>query len=284
MAALAGCRLVPPQKHVADVVVYGGTSAGVVAAVQAAKMGKSVILVGPDRHLGGLSAGGLGYTDSGNTRAVGGLAREFYGRIYRHYGDARAWPWQRIGDFKNEGQGSRSRVDSDRTMWTFEPHVAEAVFDAWADEHRVPVCRNEWLDREHGVEKRGGRIVAITMLSGRRFEGRMFLDATYEGDLMAAAGVAYDALPQVLLAGGIGAVACSATAGRMSDQFGSRRTATIAGLAVIAIMSTVRPTTCVSWSPQIAASSCTLSNGINRRSPYKIVSELKLFLSKAIPS
>ena len=191
LALLAGCRLGVTPVREADVVIYGGTSAGVVAAVQAAKMGKSVILVGPDRHLGGLSSGGLGYTDSGNTQAVGGLAREFYRRIYRHYSDESAWRWQKIAEFKNEGQGSRARVDSERTMWTFEPHVAEAVFDAWLAEYKVPVFRDEWLDRAKGVVKQGGRIVSVSMLSGQTFKAKVFIDATYEGDLMAAAGVAY---------------------------------------------------------------------------------------------
>jgi hypothetical protein len=190
-AVLAGCCLTGQKTYQADVVVYGGTSAGVAAAVQAARMGKSVVLVGPDRHLGGLSAGGLGYTDSGNTKAVGGLAREFYGRVYKHYGDDAAWRWQKMAEFKNEGQGSRSRVDSEQTMWTFEPHVAEAVFDAWVAESGVLVYRNEWLDREKGVVKQGGRIVSITMLSGKTFHGKVFIDATYEGDLLAAAGVSY---------------------------------------------------------------------------------------------
>ena len=187
----AGCRVGVPSAREADVVVYGNTSAGVIAAVQAAKMGKSVILVGPDRHLGGLTAGGLGYTDSGNTKAVGGLAREFYGRVYQHYNAESAWRWQKLLDFKNEGQGSRSRVDSEQTMWTFEPHVAEAVFEAWLAEYGVPVFRNEWLDREKGVAKKDGRIVSATMLSGRTFTAKVFIDATYEGDLMAAAGVSY---------------------------------------------------------------------------------------------
>ncbi len=187
----AGCRLAGPRVVEADVVIYGGTSAGVAAAVQAARMGKSVILVGPDRHLGGLSSGGLGYTDSGNTKAVGGLAREFYHRVYLHYSEGRAWRWQQISEFKNEGQGSRSRIDSEQTMWTFEPHVAEEVFEAWLAEHNVPVYRNEWLDREKGVVKKDGRIVSATMLSGRTFAAKVFIDATYEGDLMAAAGVSY---------------------------------------------------------------------------------------------
>lgn len=191
LAVASGCRLIKPAACEVDVVVYGGTSAGVVAAVQAAKMGKSVVLVGPDRHLGGLSSSGLGYTDSGNTKAVGGLAREFYERLYRHYSAPDAWRWQPMSAFSNEGQGSRSRVDSEKAMWTFEPHVAEAVFNAWLAEHRIPVYREEWLDRASGVAKAGGRIVSVRMLSGREFRAKMFIDATYEGDLMAAAGCSY---------------------------------------------------------------------------------------------
>ncbi len=190
-SVLTGCHTGTPGVREADVVVYGGTAAGVVAAVQAARMGKSVILVGPDRHLGGLSAGGLGYTDSGNTKAVGGMAREFYERIYRHYSSSDAWRWQEAAVFSNGGQGSRSRVDREQAMWTFEPHVAEKLFDEWLAEHKVPVYRDEWLDRENGVAKRAGRIVSITMLSGATYAAKVFIDATYEGDLMAAAGVAY---------------------------------------------------------------------------------------------
>jgi hypothetical protein len=187
----AGCRLAGSRVVEADIVVYGGTASGVVAAVQAARMGKSVILVGPDVHLGGLSAGGLGYTDAGNTKAVGGMAREFYTKIYQHYNSPQAWRWQKSAEFKNEGQGSRARVDSEQTMWTFEPHVAEGIFNAWLAEHKVPVYRNEWLNRETGVVKQAGRIVSATMLSGRTFKAKVFIDATYEGDLMAAAGVSY---------------------------------------------------------------------------------------------
>lgn len=188
---LTGCHTGAPIVREADVVVYGGTAAGVVAAVQAARLGKAVILVGPDRHLGGLSAGGLGYTDSGNTKAVGGMAREFYERIYRHYSSPDAWRWQKSAEFSNGGQGSRSRVDREQAMWTFEPHVAEKLFNEWLAEHKVPVCRDEWLDRERGVTKRAGRIASITMLSGTMYAAKVFIDATYEGDLMAAAGVAY---------------------------------------------------------------------------------------------
>ena len=148
-----------------DLVVYGGTSAGVVSAVQAARMGKTAVVIEPGRHLGGLTSGGLGATDIGNKGAIGGVSREFYRRLGKHYG---------IGE-----------------AWTFEPHAAEDVYKAMIAEAKVPVVFGERLDLGGGVEKKEGCITAIVMESGRRFGGRMFIDATYEGDLMAKAGVSY---------------------------------------------------------------------------------------------
>ncbi|WP_449301092.1 FAD-dependent oxidoreductase [Pirellulimonas nuda] len=180
-----------PTSRAADVVVYGGTSAGVMAAVQAKRMGKSVVLVGPDRRLGGLTAGGLGWTDTGNKGVIGGLAREFYHRIWRRYQDDAAWKWQSRESYGSRGLGARASDGRQRTMWIFEPHVAESVFEDLIREHEIPVVRDEWLDRDSGVEKQDARIVAIRMLSGDAYRGKVFIDATYEGDLMAAAGVEY---------------------------------------------------------------------------------------------
>ena len=174
-----------------DVVVYGGTSAGVIAAVQTKKMGKSVIIVCPEKHLGGLSSGGLGFTDTGSKAVIGGLAREFYRRVWRHYDKPEAWKWQKREEYGNKGQGTPAIDGSQRTMWIFEPHVAEQVFEDLIKEHQIPTNRDEWLDRIQGVKKTGARLTSITMLSGKTYVGKMFIDATYEGDLMAAAGVDY---------------------------------------------------------------------------------------------
>ena len=174
-----------------DLVVYGGTSAGVIAAVQAKKMGKSAIIVCPDTHLGGLSSGGLGWTDTGNKAVIGGLAREFYHRIWKHYSEDKAWKWQTRDAYGNKGQGTKAIDGEQRTMWIFEPHAAEAAFESFIRDYEIPVHRDEWLDRKNGVKKRDRRIVSITMLSGKTYSGRMFIDATYEGDLMATAGVDY---------------------------------------------------------------------------------------------
>jgi hypothetical protein len=175
----------------ADVVVYGGTSAAVTAAVGAVKSGKKVIIVSPDIHLGGLSSGGLGFTDTGNKEAIGGLAREFYHRVWLHYNDPSAWNWEKQEEYGNKGQGTPAMDGENRTMWIFEPHVAEKVFESFISELDIPVYRDEWLNRESGVLVKNGKIVSLTTLSGKTFKGKMFIDATYEGDLMASAGVSY---------------------------------------------------------------------------------------------
>ncbi|MBM4154182.1 MAG: FAD-dependent oxidoreductase [Lentisphaerae bacterium] len=190
VTALAGTGRTAETRE-ADVIVYGGTSAGVIAAVQAVKMGKTAILVCPDKHLGGLSSGGLGWTDTGNKAVIGGLSREFYHRVWKHYDRADAWRWQKREEYGNKGQGTAAIDGDQRTMWIFEPHVAEAVFEDFVAEFKIRVFRDEWLDRKAGVRKEGGRIASVRMLGGNVYAGKMFIDATYEGDLMAAAGVGY---------------------------------------------------------------------------------------------
>ncbi len=147
-----------------EVVIYGGTACGVVAAVQVAQLGKSVVLIEPSAHLGGMTSGGLARpTSATRTRSAGW--RGVYRRIGEKYGQPEAWK--------------------------FEPHVAEAVMEDLIAEARVPVARTLRLERKTGVAKRGVRIRSITMEGGRRFQGQMFIDATYEGDLLAAADVRY---------------------------------------------------------------------------------------------
>ena len=176
----------------ADVIIYGGTSAAVTAAVQVKKMGKSVIIVSPDKHLGGLSAGGLGFTDTGNKEVIGGLSREFYQRLYAHYQKDASWKWQKQNEYGNKGQGTPAIDGTNRTMWIFEPHAAEQVFEDFVKENGLTIYRDEWLDRStKGIQKKAGAIQSFRTLTGTTYEGKMFIDATYEGDLMAAAGVRY---------------------------------------------------------------------------------------------
>ena len=188
LVLLAVAPAEPQTVNQHDLVVYGGTAAAITAAVQAKLMGKSVIIVSPDMHLGGLSSGGLGFTDTGNKAVIGGLAREFYQRVWKHYNQPAAWVWEKREEFGNKGQGTPAMDGELRTMWIFEPHVAEKVFEELIKEHAIPVHRNEWLDRREGVRKSGSRIASITTLSGKRYSGKMFIDATYEGDLMAPPG------------------------------------------------------------------------------------------------
>ncbi len=124
-----------PADIIADVVIYGGTSAAVTAAVQVAKMGRKAVIVCPDTHLGGLSASGLGYTDTGNKVVIGGLARDFYHRLYNHYQEAEAWKWQKRSEYGNVGQGNVAIDGEFRTMWIFEPSAAEKVFEDLIREH-----------------------------------------------------------------------------------------------------------------------------------------------------
>lgn len=146
----------------ADLCVYGGTSAGIAAAIQMRRLGKTAVLVATGKHLGGMTTGGLGATDIGNKAAIGGIAREWYQRLGEHYG-------------KEE-------------MWTFEPSVATKTFDAMLRAADVPVVHEQRL---RTVKKENNRITEIAMENGSVFRAKMFVDATYEGDLLAKAGVSY---------------------------------------------------------------------------------------------
>ncbi|UZR98322.1 FAD-dependent oxidoreductase [Chondrinema litorale] len=154
----------------ADIIIYGATSAGVIAAYSAKQMGKSVLIIEPSTHLGGLSSGGLGQTDIGNKYAVTGLARDFYRRIGKHY-----------GQFEK---------------WLFEPHVARETFQQYIDEADLQIL---YLHRLVDITTQDGTIQNLTIersdQPGKENEktvsGKMFIDCTYEGDLMAKAGVSY---------------------------------------------------------------------------------------------
>jgi hypothetical protein len=197
LALISISTVAPSQSQVsknsftADVIVYGGTSSAVTAAVQIVRMGKSVIIVSPDIHLGGISSSGLGFTDTGNKEVIGGIAREFYGLIYKHYQNQEAWKWQKKSEYGNVGQGNPAIDGVNRTMWIFEPHAAEEAFESLISQNKIKVFRDEWLNRAAGVEKKNGNIISIQTLSGKIFRGTVFVDATYEGDLMASSGVKY---------------------------------------------------------------------------------------------
>jgi len=168
-----------------DLCIYGGTSAGVIAAVQGSKMGKKVVLVEAGQHLGGMSVEGLGGTDIDNHKefqnspAVGGLALEFYRRVSAHYGKAAAF---------DEMVRTRAKQSA---LWRFEPQVAEAIWEAWVAEAGVTVLRGHRLKETAGVAKDGARITMLHFENGAEVRAKMFIDATYEGDLLAFAGVSF---------------------------------------------------------------------------------------------
>ncbi|XOV93467.1 MAG: FAD-dependent oxidoreductase [Bacteroidota bacterium] len=189
LVSFYACENKPQDANSADIVIYGGTSAGVAAAIQASRMDKSVILIEPTSRLGGLTTGGLGQTDIGNKQAIGGIAREFYQNIKKYYDDPSNWKWQKKEEYMDGGQ-TRTE-EGEQAMWTFEPSAALKVYDQMILDESISIRYNQRLDRAKGVVKKESNIVAIAMETGEVYTGKMFIDATYEGDLLATAGVSY---------------------------------------------------------------------------------------------
>jgi hypothetical protein len=167
---LAAALAAPAAIQSFDVVVYGGTAGGVVAAVAAAREGLKTALLEPGSHLGGMVSSGLGWTDHGKKEVIGGYALEFYYRVGRHYQMAR---------YGND------------VAWMHEPHVAEEIFRSMAKEAGVTVFERQRLREKNAVQKQGARLARITTENGDEFAAKIFIDSSYEGDLMAQAGVAY---------------------------------------------------------------------------------------------
>ena len=192
-----------PLSSETDVCIYGATAAGVSAAVQAIRMNHTVALIDPGKHLGGLSSGGLGATDIGNKAAIGGIAREFYQRVAEHYSHDAAWTLETRQEYFAKRGGSQVQASdlaaTNATMWTFEPHVAEAILNRMLREPRLPGQPGRqqrdglvrWEERLASVQKQGRRLVSLTTQNGDVFRAQIFIDASYEGDLMAMAGVSY---------------------------------------------------------------------------------------------
>lgn len=161
-------RLATRPQVAADVAVYGATPSGVMAAISARQAGADVVLMAADAHVGGMTTSGLGHTDIGDKTTVGGLALAFYTRI------GAAYEMTRYGNF---------------LAWDHEPSVAQAVIDTMLKDAGVRVLPGAALDRVRGVQSDGRRITSLTTTDGTRISAASFVDASYEGDLMAAAGV-----------------------------------------------------------------------------------------------
>ncbi|MDF2380325.1 FAD-dependent oxidoreductase [Nostoc ellipsosporum NOK] len=148
--------------------IYGGTASGVMAAVSAAREGQRVAILEPKNHIGGMVTGGLSRTDIGRREVIGGLAKELYVRASAIY-----------------------RKDKDTMYWFPEPHVAEKILNDLIRENNIKVFYQHRLKEKGGVKKKNGRITEIVMENGSSFTGKVFIDASYEGDLMAFAGASY---------------------------------------------------------------------------------------------
>jgi predicted NAD/FAD-dependent oxidoreductase len=157
------------QPRQADVVIYGATSAGIAAAVQVSRMGKSVLIVDPGTHLGGLTTGGLGWTDIGNKQVIGGIAREFYSKVKAHYDKPDSWKFQPRASYYSLRHAEINAADD--AMWTFEPRVATAIYQEMIAQFKIPVVMKQRLDLRpgKGVLKSGTRITAIVMEDGTRY-------------------------------------------------------------------------------------------------------------------
>ncbi|MEZ5393834.1 MAG: FAD-dependent oxidoreductase [Bryobacterales bacterium] len=169
-----------------DVVVYGGTAGGLAAAMSAAKEGASVLVLEPSNHVGGMVTGGLGRTDIGIGESIGGMAAEFYRRVKLHYDKPESW--KLATQNREDYLAQQPRCVLEDKWWFHEPSVASAIFSQMLSEQRVQVLRGRPLKR---LRKQGARIQAITLSDESEVEGRVFIDATYEGDLLALAGVHY---------------------------------------------------------------------------------------------
>jgi hypothetical protein len=176
-----------------DICVYGETSSGVMAAVEAGRKGKSVVLISTNNHVGGMATSGLTATDLNNFRAAGGITREFFQRIYTYYKNPSAWKNQDRDTFfeASKKRTFTGKNDSLRMQWVYESHVGELVMKQMLQQANVNVVYNERLDLKKGVTKKNAAITSILMESGKRFTASIFIDATYEGDLMATAGVSH---------------------------------------------------------------------------------------------
>lgn len=174
------------KQNIYDVVIYGATSAGISAAVETARTGKNLIIINSNNHIGGLTTGGLGATDIGNKQVIGGFSREFYQNIKKYYDKPENWRWQNPLDYRQN-----RNISGEDAMWTFEPSAAQKIFNEFIDEYQIPILINERLDFGNGVIKENNKIVTLKMESGCEIKGKMFIDASYEGDLMAVAGVSY---------------------------------------------------------------------------------------------
>lgn len=180
-------------KNSFDICIYGESAAGVMASVQAAKKGKKVVLISKNNHVGGMATSGLTATDMSGPTLVGGEAKNFYNRLYEYYLQPTAWKNQNIEEFmvltKNDSWGGKN--DRLKMQWAYESSVGEKIMREMLKEANVNLIQNKQINLKSGVKKIDNKIVSIKMTDGTKIFAKVFIDASYEGDLLATSGVSY---------------------------------------------------------------------------------------------
>ena len=186
-------RLLASEVHECDVLVYGGTPAGIMAAISAAENGQSTTLIVPHQHVGGIMSSGLCATDMNSHSRIGGRARKFFQRVYEYYSNPAVWRVETRDEYfeRSAKRVFSGRNEPSRMQWTFEPRVAEGIFVSMLRESGVTVRLGERLDLKRTVRKEGNLLRELVTESGDSYGSKIFIDATYDGDLMARAGVSY---------------------------------------------------------------------------------------------
>ncbi|RZK69575.1 MAG: FAD-dependent oxidoreductase, partial [Pedobacter sp.] len=176
-----------------DICVYGESASGVITAIQSGRLGKKVVLISKNNHVGGLVTSGLTATDMNRNDVVGGLTREYYQRLYTYYLQPQVWVNQNRDEFfvKSLKRTYKGKNEDRKMQWVYESKVAEKIMIDMLKEANVEVWFNERLKLKGGVKKNGKQIEGIEMESGKLIQAKVFVDATYEGDLMAKSGVSY---------------------------------------------------------------------------------------------
>lgn len=176
-----------------DICVYGGSAAGVVSAIQGARLGKSVVLISKNQHLGGLVTSGLTATDMNRNDMVGGVAREFYQKIYAYYLNPSVWKNQNRDEFfeKSKKRTYTGKNDERKMQWVYESKVAEKIMMDMLREAGVELWFGERLKLKGAVKKKRSQITSIILQSGKSVSAKMFIDASYEGDLLSQSNVSY---------------------------------------------------------------------------------------------
>ncbi len=181
------------ERRSCDVLVYGGTPAGIMAAISASENGQRTILIEPHQRLGGVMSSGLCATDMNSHSRIGGRAKSFFQRVYAHYQLPEAWRCETREQYfeRSIHRVFTGKHDPSRMQWVFEPHVAEHIFEKLLDEAGVTVVHKQRLDRQQTIDMHQQRLQSIRTEEGQIYAAKMFIDATYEGDLMALSQVSY---------------------------------------------------------------------------------------------